>query len=267
MQPGEPGVGWWDRWIMLRRAAMTDAECATAGRPLGRSRGHRAGRAPGRRCRGPSHRELVGAGRRGRRQQWQGRDEGAVPGSAGGPNDGVGQPAAIAGRRDRRRMVCLLVHPSACLHARSCPHRRSALVAVVWTLALLPDLSQVFGEDGAAPDVTPRLDYQWSVFEIWPGDTALLIGWVLLLVAAIAMTVGWHSRIAAIVVFVLVHSFHATRRLHPQRRRRDHHHHCVDPGAVVAAVPRCRSTSADATDRSGRHKHWRRGPFGYCRSS
>ena len=25
MQPGAPGIGWWDRWIMLRRAVMTDA--------------------------------------------------------------------------------------------------------------------------------------------------------------------------------------------------------------------------------------------------
>ncbi len=25
MQPGERGVGWWDRWIMLRRAVMVDA--------------------------------------------------------------------------------------------------------------------------------------------------------------------------------------------------------------------------------------------------
>ncbi len=24
MQPDAPGVGWWDRWIMLRRAVMTD---------------------------------------------------------------------------------------------------------------------------------------------------------------------------------------------------------------------------------------------------
>ena len=37
---------------------------------------------------------------------------------------------------------------------------------------------------------------------------ALLIGWVLLLLSAIAMTVGWHSRFAAILVFVLIHSFH-----------------------------------------------------------
>lgn len=81
------------------------------------------------------------------------------------------------------------------------------VVAVAWTLALLRDLYRVFGEQGVAPQYT-LLDYQWSVFEAWPGDTALLIGWVLLLLSAIAMTVGWHSRFAAILVFVLIHSFH-----------------------------------------------------------
>jgi hypothetical protein len=25
MEPGAPGMGWWDRWIMIRRAVMTDA--------------------------------------------------------------------------------------------------------------------------------------------------------------------------------------------------------------------------------------------------
>jgi hypothetical protein len=81
------------------------------------------------------------------------------------------------------------------------------VVAVAWTLALLPDLYRVFGEGGVAPQY-PRLDYQWSVFEALPGDRALLIGWVLLLLSAIAMTVGWHSRFAAILVFVLIQSFH-----------------------------------------------------------
>jgi Vitamin K-dependent gamma-carboxylase len=79
-------------------------------------------------------------------------------------------------------------------------------LVVVWTLALLPDLHRVFGAQGVAPQY-PHVDYQWSVFELWPGDTALLVGWVVLLLAAIAMTVGWHGRFAAIVVFVLIHSF------------------------------------------------------------
>jgi Vitamin K-dependent gamma-carboxylase len=81
------------------------------------------------------------------------------------------------------------------------------VVAMAWTLALLPDLYRVFGEQGVAPQYH-LLDYQWSVFDAWPGDTALLIGWALLMLSAIAMTVGWHSRFAAIVVFVLIHSFH-----------------------------------------------------------
>ena len=80
------------------------------------------------------------------------------------------------------------------------------VVAVAWTLALLPDLSKVFGEHGVAPQYT-LLHYQWSVFEVWPGDRALLIGWALLLLSAVAMTVGWHSRFAAVLVFVLIYSF------------------------------------------------------------
>jgi len=79
-------------------------------------------------------------------------------------------------------------------------------LAVIWTLALRPELLLVFGADGAAPDYELR-DFEWSVFTIWSGDTALQIGWVVLLVAAIALTVGWHSRLAAAVVFVLMYSF------------------------------------------------------------
>ena len=80
------------------------------------------------------------------------------------------------------------------------------VVAVVWTLALLPDLRRIFGEQGVAPEY-PRVDYQWGLFEWWSGDTALLIGWAVLLVASLAMVVGWHSRIAAALVFVLMLSF------------------------------------------------------------
>jgi hypothetical protein len=81
------------------------------------------------------------------------------------------------------------------------------LVTLVWTLTLWFDLLRVFGEGGAAPTYAMP-DYQWSVFAIWSSDTALQIGWVLLLVAAVALTIGWHSRVAAVVVFVFMHSFH-----------------------------------------------------------
>ncbi|MGE2721527.1 HTTM domain-containing protein [Mycolicibacterium celeriflavum] len=80
------------------------------------------------------------------------------------------------------------------------------LAVVAWSLVLLPDLFAVFGANGVTPE-HPEINFQWSVFQIWPGDTALLVGWVLLIVSAIAMTVGWHSRVAAVLVFVLLQSF------------------------------------------------------------
>jgi hypothetical protein len=79
-------------------------------------------------------------------------------------------------------------------------------LVVVWTAALLPNLYQLFGANGAVPQ-HPMLEYRWGIFQIWTSDTALLVGWVVLLLSAIAMTIGWHSRLFAILVFVLVLSF------------------------------------------------------------
>ena len=81
-----------------------------------------------------------------------------------------------------------------------------ATLVVAWTVSLLPDLSDLFGANGVLPE-GPREPYVWSVFEQWQDDRALLIGWVLLLLSALAMTVGWHSRLASIAVCALVLSF------------------------------------------------------------
>jgi len=80
------------------------------------------------------------------------------------------------------------------------------VLAVCWTLSLLPSLYDFFGVGGIShPGDVGR--YRWSVFEIWPNDTVLLAGWITLMLAAIALAAGWHSRLAAILVFVLVLSF------------------------------------------------------------
>ncbi len=79
-------------------------------------------------------------------------------------------------------------------------------LSLAWSLALLPDLYEFFSEQGIEPQ-QPHWDYQWGVFNISTSDTALLVGWVMLLLAAIALSVGWHSRLAAVVVFVLIQSF------------------------------------------------------------
>jgi hypothetical protein len=77
---------------------------------------------------------------------------------------------------------------------------------VAWTVSLLPDLDDLFGAHGVMPR-QPSVPFQWGVFEIWTSDRALMIGWAVLLVSAIALAVGWHSRVAALAVFVLVVSF------------------------------------------------------------
>ncbi|MGV0795209.1 HTTM domain-containing protein [Mycolicibacterium sp. XJ1819] len=75
-----------------------------------------------------------------------------------------------------------------------------------WTLLLSSDLYIAFGTKGIMPQPPPQA-YTWGIFNEFSSDTALLIGWIVLLGAAIALTVGWHSRLAAIIVFVLILSF------------------------------------------------------------
>lgn len=80
------------------------------------------------------------------------------------------------------------------------------MLTVAWTLSLLDDLHTMFGERGVLPR-QPQNAYQWGLFAVWPSDGALWIGWGLLLGSALALTVGWHSRLAAVIVFVLILSF------------------------------------------------------------
>lgn len=100
------------------------------------------------------------------------------------------------------------------------------LVVVAWCLTLMPDLLAVFGSQGVEPE-HPSADFQWSVFQIWPGDNALLVGWALLVVSAVAMTVGWHSRVTAVLVFVLLQSF---------LRRGEHYFNAGDSILTVIAL-------------------------------
>ena len=80
------------------------------------------------------------------------------------------------------------------------------VMVVGWGLTLLPDLDDFFTSAGVI--VRPTADpFEWGVFQHTGGDRVVLIGWLVLLLAAAALTVGWHSRAAAVIVFVLVLSF------------------------------------------------------------
>ncbi|BBY18005.1 HTTM domain-containing protein [Mycolicibacterium litorale] len=80
------------------------------------------------------------------------------------------------------------------------------LLMTAWTLSLYPSLDDLFGPAGVVPR-SPTPDFTWSLFRLLPDDRAVLIGWIVLLAASLALTVGWHSRLAAILVFVLLVSF------------------------------------------------------------
>ena len=62
-------------------------------------------------------------------------------------------------------------------------------LVVAWTVSLLPDLYVLFGGQGVMPN-QPEWDYVWGLFGIASSDHALLIGWVVLLVSAVALTLG-----------------------------------------------------------------------------
>jgi hypothetical protein len=79
-------------------------------------------------------------------------------------------------------------------------------LTVGWTLSLLPSVNAFFTSSGIVPNLVPN-PFEWNVFQIWTSDTAVVIGWTVLLLAAIALTVGWHSRVAALLVFALILSF------------------------------------------------------------
>jgi vitamin K-dependent gamma-carboxylase-like protein len=81
------------------------------------------------------------------------------------------------------------------------------------TIDLLPPLTQLFGANGPLPSQPTTEEFRWvnpytyGIFQIWTSDTALVVGWAILLLSAVALLVGWHSRLAAVLVWVLFLSF------------------------------------------------------------
>ena len=85
------------------------------------------------------------------------------------------------------------------------------LLTLTWAIALGPDLTAFFGRDGIVPE---PLDYDalglpwtWGLLNGNPGDAAVVALYAALIAAAAALTVGFHTRIAAAVVFVAILSF------------------------------------------------------------
>lgn len=80
------------------------------------------------------------------------------------------------------------------------------LVTLGWTLSLAPDLAAFFGPHGILP-VSPEPSWTFSVLGTSPSMTLVVALYCVLLVAALCLTVGFGTRIAAVVVWLLLLSF------------------------------------------------------------
>jgi hypothetical protein len=81
------------------------------------------------------------------------------------------------------------------------------LVAVGWTATLLPNLFAFYGRDGILPERHRGTPGEWSVLDLSNSPVLLMTLFVVTLVAALAVTVGFHTRIAAILLWVGIVSF------------------------------------------------------------
>jgi hypothetical protein len=73
------------------------------------------------------------------------------------------------------------------------------LLVVGWTVSLLPDVSAFLSDDGLTRSAVHGTRGWWTVDLVWPWAA---VG--LLLVAAVALLVGWHTRVAAVLVWLLL---------------------------------------------------------------
>lgn len=80
------------------------------------------------------------------------------------------------------------------------------VMALVWTIALAPDLGAFFSRGGILPG-QPHGPGVWGLLGTFPGDTAVQLLFIVLVLACLAVIVGFRTRLAAVLVFVGILSF------------------------------------------------------------
>ena len=81
------------------------------------------------------------------------------------------------------------------------------LVATAWTATQGPDLRAFYGSEGLLPSAPGGPTGSWGVLSVWHGSTAVVVVYVVTLVASIALTLGLFSRLAALLVLAGIISF------------------------------------------------------------
>lgn len=80
------------------------------------------------------------------------------------------------------------------------------VVLVSWCAWISFDLVAFFSASGVLPEAVNR-PYAWSLLRVFSSDTALFVLFGVLVVAAVCVLVGFHTRLATIVAFVVLVSF------------------------------------------------------------
>ncbi len=80
-------------------------------------------------------------------------------------------------------------------------------VATAWTVTLAPDLFDFFGPDGIVPGYPSGPPDKWGVLRISSSPPVIVGLYAVLLVSSIALLLGLHTRLAALLVFVGMLSF------------------------------------------------------------
>lgn len=122
-------------------------------------------------------------------------DDGTIPGTSETPS----RLATVSGAWNRFWFAPTSATPLAFVRIGF------GLLLMAWTVTLLPDVLDFFGEVRVAE--TAISGWRWSLFEWSATDTAIWAAYGLLLLSAVAVTVGWFTRAAAITAFVLLLSF------------------------------------------------------------
>lgn len=81
------------------------------------------------------------------------------------------------------------------------------LVATFWTLSLAPNLRAFFGPDGIMPAYPQERPGAWGLLAIQNSQTFVVAVFLVTLLGALALTVGLHSRLAAVVVYLGILAF------------------------------------------------------------
>ena len=80
-------------------------------------------------------------------------------------------------------------------------------VAILWTLSQLPTLLTFYGPAGVLPTAPPLGPGAWTLLSVSTSAPVVIGLWVVTLLGAVGVMIGFRTRLAAILVFVGVLSF------------------------------------------------------------